>query len=636
MKYIKLLSFLLISMLWASDLDAQRIVNSAKRLDLDPILAPFYHGVASGDPTANSVMLWTRVSPPDSISITEAIELEWRIATDREFENVVQSGTVSTDESSDYTVKLDVEGLDAYTYYYYDFKVWDHYSLTGRTKTTPSGGVDRLRFAVVSCSNYPQGYFNAYKQISSRNDVDAVIHLGDYIYEYGQGDFDDSTRIVAPLTEIITKDDYRMRHGHYKLDPDLRRLHQQYPFISVWDDHETANNAWQDGAENHDPATEGDWLDRKSAGIQAYYEWMPLRLPDMDNFERIYRTLSYGDMLDLIMLDTRLIGRDEQVAGLGPITDAVNDPDRTILGDEQRQWLSDELSASSAQWKILGQQVMMGRLGIPLLQTTFHNLDQWDGYPADRDYLLNYIMDNDISNVAVITGDIHTSWGIDVPISLDQYDAETQEGSVLVEFVATSVTSPGFTDFDLDAIIEDAEAANPHIKYYDLARKGYVILDVTADRLQGEWHYVPTVDVPADTDEFGAAWYCNDGERHLNESTSPSSTDQANWEEPAPELPFGMSTSVESTQNEDLLIMGAYPNPFVEEFWLQYYVYGEEELSLTILDTNGKVVQERKLGQKMAGLHYEHIRLNNLAAGNYVMILQTPEEVSKKLLYKVK
>ena len=266
--------------------------NTTERIALDDALFPFYHGVASGDPTQNSVIIWTRLTT-DQPTAT----LEWQVATDTFMQNVIKSGTVSTSIDLDYSVKVDVTDLQPNTFYFYEFKFDNHYSLRGRTKTLPSGNVDKQRFAVVSCSSFPHGYFNVYQAINQRNDVDAIIHLGDYIYEYGKNEYG-NIRIPEPENEILTLADYRLRHSMYKLDSMLMRLHQQFPFFTIWDDHEFADNAFADGAENHTSRTEGVWKNRKSAALKAYAEWMPIRSVDTTNNQNICRNYNIGDLVD--------------------------------------------------------------------------------------------------------------------------------------------------------------------------------------------------------------------------------------------------------------------------------------------------------------------------------------------------
>ncbi len=495
-------------------------------IDPDPTLEPFFHGVASGDPTANAVMIWTRPTPTDP---TQSVAIQWQVALDTLFQDIVAFGCDSTDASRDFTFKTDVTGLQPYTHYYYRFFALGKYSLIGRTKTAPDGPVDNLRFAVVSCSNFEHGYFNVYHQIAEHNDVDAVIHLGDYIYEYGNGEFGNE-RPAEPANEILTLDDYRLRHATYKLDPDLRLLHQNFPFMTTWDDHETANDSWYGGASNHDSG-EGDWFDRKSAGIHAYNEWMPLRRPDPTDEERIYRYASYGDLADIFILDTRLEGREEQTSTT--LDSEVDNPDRTLLGQEQYDWLTTGLTNSTAKWKVLAQQVMMAPLeafGASL------NPDQWDGYRIERSNLLTHI--TGIGNVVVLTGDIHTSWANDVPNG--GYNGDTGAGSRAVEFVTSSVTSLSFPISIGESLVQ---LLNPHIKYVDLAQKGFIILDLVEGRAQANWYYVPTVTSIDYSDSFGKAFYTNDGANRLTESPTPS--EALNPQPPlAPSLPPAPNVNV--------------------------------------------------------------------------------------------
>ena len=280
----------------------------------DPTLKPFYHGVASGDPLNDRVILWTRVTPDSDAPV----EVAYHVSSTPDMMSTVASGTVTTDIDKDYTVKVDVSGLKPGQTYYYYFSALGANSILGRTRTAPEGDINQLRFAVVSCSNYQDGYFNAYERIAERNDIDAVIHLGDYIYEYETGGFghsDEVNRGHLPTHEIISLMDYRIRYSYYKLDAQLRKAHQQVPFITIWDDHEFANNAWMGGAENHQ-GNEGDWNVRKANAYKAYFEWMPVRTEESVP-TKIYRKIRYGNLVDLILLDTRMEGREKQKDGLG-------------------------------------------------------------------------------------------------------------------------------------------------------------------------------------------------------------------------------------------------------------------------------------------------------------------------------
>jgi alkaline phosphatase D len=476
----------------------------------------FQHGVASGDPLADRVILWTRVTP----ATAAVLEVFWEIAEDAEFSHRLNAGWTETSGERDYTVKIDADRLAAGTTYYYRFRALGRTSLLGRTRTAPSGSPERLRLAVVSCSNYSAGYFHAYRRIAERLDLDAVVHLGDYIYEYGDFEYG-ASRFLDPPHEILTLSDYRRRYAHYRTDPDLQAVHQQHPFIVVWDDHESANNSWRDGAENHDSATEGPWSVRRAVAEQAYAEWMPIRsLAD----GRIWRSLRFGDLVDLIMLDTRLWGRDLQVDGAG-----IFDPDRTLLGDDQEAWLLEQLHGSTARWKVLGQQVMVGAwklLGLPnaLGGGNVANTDQWDGYQAARQRLYDALRNDAIDNVVVLTGDVHSSWAHDLnddPNNPESYDPATGDGSLAVEFVTPGVTSPGIPGGN-EQFTPIFLSQNPGIKFGDWEHRGYIVLDVTAERAQAAWFHFDQVEQPEATESFARAFAVYDGENRLTEESAPA------------------------------------------------------------------------------------------------------------------
>ncbi|MEZ4472916.1 MAG: alkaline phosphatase D family protein [bacterium] len=481
----------------------------------------FQHGVASGDPLPDAVVLWTRVTP----ATDGPVEVFWEIATAPDFRQRTAVGTVEATEARDYTVKLDATDLEAGTTWYYRFHAQGRASAIGRTRTAPTGGVSGLRFAVVSCASLAHGFFHAYRHVAERADLDAVIHLGDYIYEYGSGQYG-STRPYEPAHEITTLEDYRVRYRQYRRDADLRAVHQQHPIIPIWDDHETANNSWRDGAENHDPATEGAWANRRAAAIQAWYEWLPVR-ETADH--HIYRRLAFGDLMDLILLDTRLWGREEQLGGASAQMERFNE-ERTLLGQDQEGWLRDELGASTAAWRVVGQQVMMGQLqvvGVPRDEGggTALNLDQWDGYVASRDRFYQALADQDVQDVVVLTGDIHTSWAIDLtpdPYDPDLYDGETGAGAVGVEFVAPGITSPGLAGL-VPGLLGVLQDANPHIKWADLSQRGYLVLDVNAERVQSDWFLLTGVEEEAYTEPaFAAAFTTRAGENRLVAVDAPA------------------------------------------------------------------------------------------------------------------
>ncbi len=523
----------------------------------------FVHGVASGDPLVDRVMIWTRVS---SVSGGECA-VDWEVSARPDFAKIIAAGTFITGAHRDHTVKIDVPGLQAGTTYYYRFRALGQDSDTGRTRTLPAAGVDHLRFAVMSCSSYPHGFFNAYARVAQRPDLDCVIHLGDYIYEYGNNGYGSKVqaggRIYDPPHELLSLADYRRRHSLYKRDRDLQRCHQQHPFICVWDDHELSNDAWSGGAHNHQPG-EGSWPDRSATARRVYNEWMPIRLPEPGNDARIYRRFHFGGLVDLIMLDTRFVGRAEQLEpngetlpdiGFKTFTDTGEfaDTGRDLLGEEQQGFLQHALQSADASWKLLGQQVMFGQLKIKGAANSsntrnpggqggqFLNPDQWDGYPRSRERVWNVLRgkaagtDAAIDNVVVLTGDIHTAWSMNItedPNNPDPaaggYDASTGEGSMAVEFVTTSVTSPGPRD-TREARSRELYTENPHLQYVNLAEHGYLLLDITPQRCQGEHWYLDSVLEPVAGETFAAAYFTAVGSNRLQPGTISAAKDPATY-----------------------------------------------------------------------------------------------------------
>jgi alkaline phosphatase D len=500
--------------------------NGAGRLE-------FLHGVASGDPLPDAVILWTRLSwvqaadaaMGDVDGAVTPLDVTWLIARDAELLDPVQTGRAQVSAATDFTVKVDVRGLSPGTTYHYQFRAAGAVSPVGRTRTAPGGHVERLRIAVTSCANYPQGFFHAYRKIAERSDLDLVLYLGDYIYEYGNrsyGDGEPIGRVPDPDREIISLADYRRRHAQYKLDPDLQEVHRQHPAVVVWDDHEVADNAYSGGAQNHTPEEEGDWRTRKAAAIQAYHEWMPIRSRPPDESGRIYRTLRWGDIADIIMLDTRLVGRAALAAD---VCDAalVADPERSILGAEQETWLMNELDSSrarGARFRILGQQVAFGQfLGDPPEPGCIGSGDKWGGYAASRSRILDHIEAGAIENVVVLTGDSHASWGLDVardPFDPEGYDPATGRGSLAVEIIVPGVSSPGIADERRARASEQRYLdTHPHIRYANQHDQGYALLDLTHALLRAEWYYVSSVRLPEARERLGAAVTCAAGTSHL-------------------------------------------------------------------------------------------------------------------------
>ena len=592
--------------------------DHTERFALDSSLAPFYHGVASGDPTPNSVIIWTHVTPDVPGTITGV----WHVALDTSFNNVVQHGDFTTDSSRDYTVKIDVSGLQPNTWYFYEFNTGGKNSLTGRTKTAPVGDMSQLRFAFVSCSNYPVGYYNAYQAIWMKNDVDAVLHLGDYIYEGGAGTSGNTRNDQLPTYEIYRLGDYRMRYSSVKLDTSLMRLHQQFPFITVWDDHETSDNCYKDGAHGHDSTTQGPWSVRKAAAQQAYDEWLPIRLPEAGNPNKIFRTIHYGNLADIFMIDTRLYARTEQ-------NNTYNDTANHIIGQEQLEWLKNEMINSTAKWKIIGQQVMMGPLtpfGITL------NNDQWDGYAADRKKLFDVILNNNIQNVVVLTGDIHSAWAQDMPYKYNNYNPLTGAGSVGVEFVCTSVTSSS-SPVALDPVYSLIKILLPYIKYVDLHKKGFGILDLTDAKAQGNLYSVNTILVPDSNFRYEAGFYTLPSTRWLK--TAPSESVYTGIKEYyAPFTPRTSTVTGIKNNIKNMVLVSLYPNPFIDKIVLQYNLFQNSPVIIDIYDMSGKLVKQIDKGTQSRGLHNEELLLDNIARGTYSLVFKNNAEITERSIIK--
>jgi alkaline phosphatase D len=567
--------------------------NLYSQTSVSPVecIAPFYHGVASGDPLSDRVIIWTRITPQD---FGQTLMGTYHVATDDQFQNIVASGTYTTDSTVDFTVKIDVVGLQPNTFYYYEFEHNGAYSLVGRTKTLPVGDIQNMRLACVSCANLESGYFNVYDAIANRNDVDAVLMLGDYIYEYESGGFGPNgniDRIWDPAVEIVDLNEYRLRYNSYRMDYALRKLHQNFPWICIWDDHETANDAYKDGAENHQ-VNEGPWNVRKDNGKRAYFEWIPIR-PKAPGNQQIYRTFELGNLAKIIMLDTRLEGREVQLNA----NDAnFSDTSRTLLGNTQMTWLKNELSSTTQPWKILGNQVMVGAvnlLGSPV------NTDSWDGYPAERQRLFNHLISQNIDNTVVVTGDIHTSW------ALNLQNGNTPVG---VEFVSPSVTSPG-SPINLSALIT---VQNPHIKYVELTKKGFVLVDIDTNRVQGDWYNISTLDQMDPTNSCVKSYITNNGSNSLTLANSPS----------IGHGPFLQSLAAPCSRfaginSPDLgIVVGVYPNPANQLIKIQSYDLPIE--SITIYGSNGEIIKTPySINPWSNGMTITSIDISTLNAGNY-------------------
>lgn len=493
----------------------------------------FLHGVASGDPLTDRVILWTRVTPKSG---TGPIPVKYEILGDGDV--VVDSGMLSADASHDFCVKADAKGLSPATRYTYRFTAvtegGDVTSPTGRTRTTSASGDAPVKLIVISCSNWQFGQFNAYKALSQEPDLDAIVHLGDYIYEYGIDGYGGDVakqigREHAPITECVTLSDYRRRHAQYKTDPDLQAAHAAAPWICTWDDHESANDSYRTGAENHNPENnEGSWSDRKLAAVQAYFEWLPVREPEPGKVTTaVWRSFEFGDVASIHALETRLTGRSPSISWFDRLAGAstpeetmeratatmteVNDPARTMMGAEQEAWLEGELGKSVAAgktWQVLANQVVMARVFLPKMQEVLSpeeiaaqdnafvqgmigfsalglpmNLDAWDGYPAARERLYASVAKTN-ARLVTLAGDTHTAWANTL------YDAEGARRGV--EFGCTSITSPGSGTAvkDIPELGQLFADANKEVEWHDPFGHGYILVTLTPDEALAEYKKV--------------------------------------------------------------------------------------------------------------------------------------------------
>lgn len=497
--------------------------------------ASYNHGVASGDPLQDRMVFWTRITTPNSLPMTGRL----LIGTTPDLKGARTVAVTATSER-DWTVKADADGLKPATDYYYRFDFDGHLSPVGRARTLPAGPTKDVVLAVASCSLYPNGYFNAYGAIAKLERVDAVVHLGDYIYEYGgPGSYGDETdrglhRPHDPPHEIVSLADYRRRHAQYKSDPQLQAAHARAPWIVVWDDHEVCNDTWKGGAENHNPDKgEGDFATRKAAALKAYYEWMPIREPGSGRtIEMINRSFHFGDLASLMMVETRLTARSHQLSYAEdlPIVDGKPDaaafkakwldPERRLMSPDQLAWLAGELQGSVAAgrtWQVLGNQIVMGRVASPDFRAQMgeakfgefvaglpeeyrkpvaqlsalgafglpYNLDAWDGYPVDRERVLGACKAAG-AHPLVLAGDSHAYWANEL------HDA----GGALIaaEFGTTGVTSPGAGDVIKGVPLNQGfEEKNAEVVFTDHSAKGYVLLTLTKTEAKAEYMAVSTV-----------------------------------------------------------------------------------------------------------------------------------------------
>lgn len=475
---------------------------------------PFKLGIASGDPGPDGMVLWTRLAPlplEGGGMPREPVEVSWQVSEDEGFFKVIQQGKTTAVPDWGHSVHIEVEGLRPDRWYWYQFKVGNETSPIGRTRTMPSATIlpDALNFAFASCQHYETGYYTAYEHMV-QEDLDLVVHLGDYIYE-GAG-IDNRVRRHAGQ-EIMTENDYRNRYALYKLDPALQAAHAGAPWIMTWDDHEVDNNYANDISEEPDVSPEA-FLRRRAIAYKAYYETMPLRRAQLPNGPDmpLYRRVPFGKLTDFFVLDTRQYRTDQPCGDRNkpPCPESL-DPNNTLLGLDQRNWLMAGLERSESRWNVLAQQVMMARVDRLVGEGVTHSMDQWPGYEMERRQLLKFIHDREIANAVVLTGDIHKNYANELITDFDQLDS----ASVATEFVGTSITSGGDGE-DQPEDISEFLAENPFVKYHN-GERGYVSCRVTPEQWQANYRTVPYVSRPGAPLHTRASFVVESGRPQLNQ-----------------------------------------------------------------------------------------------------------------------
>lgn len=458
---------------------AQNYQSYPENIYADTLHAPFYHGVASADPLTDKVLLWTRISPENN-PLNDSLSVYWEISTDSSFVSISDSGTIYTDSTKDWTVMVDASNLNANSYYYYRFQDnFGNYSIRGRTKTAPTGNNASLEIGVASCSSIYSGFFNAYARMAENDNIDLIVHLGDYIYDFV--DVDEEVRIPTPYPlKTDTKEQWRNRHSYYLLDPDLREAKRMHPFVIIWD--------------NHDVKDQGVFRD---GSIEAFREWVPIRSNKTDS---IYRNFSYGNLVDLIMMDVQLYKDIDQIAP----------GEFSYLGNTQYEWLTNNLTKSSAQWKLIGSEKMFGgfyakglpeTLPIPRDGDVF-TTNSWDGYMLERKNLLKTIRDSSVNNVMVLSGDMHFTTAMNLvvdPFDSLNYNASTGDGAVGTEFLPTSISRGNFDERGLPVSLAEAfipllQKINPQIVHMELVSHGYGLLKISQNEIRAEYHYCPILE----------------------------------------------------------------------------------------------------------------------------------------------
>jgi alkaline phosphatase D len=468
----------------------------------------FRHGLASGDPLQDRVVIWTRIS---SLNYSGK-KVKWQVATDPGFIKIIKSGEQGISALSDYTVKVDVHGLMAGMKYYYRFIYQKSVSPVGRTQTLPKALNGRdFNIAVVSCNNWEDGFFNSFRFLAQKKEVDLVLHLGDYIYEYATGEYGNpgSGRINEPKNELLTLHDYRTRHAQYRTDANLQVLHLNKPFYVVWDDHDLANDAYADGAKNHQP-NEGLWQQRKADAIQAYLEWMPIRAK---NATDICRKFEIGDDISLYLMDERSLARTKQ---MDDNEVGFESQDRAIIGNRQYNWLANELKKSKSTWKLIANQVMFSGYAVAKGFKLPKYNDWWLGYPYERNKIIKLLTEENIGNPIFLTGDHHESFvlALHKEEKFMQYTKTYHEKPLAWEFLTPSITSRNGDRKGKEEIVTfenmlaDANI-NPHMVFGDIKSHGYFIASINKHTFKSDYFFVDNILTP-DAKEHKAAVFSID------------------------------------------------------------------------------------------------------------------------------
>lgn len=579
--------YLFCCLLFSFTLQAQVPDSLPPRMYADSAHAPFLLGVASADPLTDAVLIWTHITPDSATS--PALTVNYEVADDTTFTNILTTGTAVADTSTDWTLTTDVTGLNPDTYYYYRFSYQGHYSRWGRTRTAPTGNVDSLRFAVISCSSIYSGYFNSYANIAKQPNLNAVIHMGDYIYNFV--DADEQVRVPHPYpVDPSTKQEWQQRHAYYLLDPDLRDARAMHPFIVMWDNHDSELDL------------------NKPGSFDAFRQWVPIRKDTIGYV--IYRQLQYGNLADLTMIDISLF-RDR---------DSIAPGETSILGLPQYHWLTQTLLNSTGHWHLVGSSKMVATWSAqgldaflptagPVFTTT-----TWDGYFAARENLMGFIEDNDIDNVMFLTGDMHMSFAMDIPRKADNstYDATTGAGSVAVEFMPTSVSRGNLDEAGVSpslapVVVAISKGANPHHQYMDPIDHGYGILVLRADSAEAQYWYNPIL---------------QQSTQHTLGKTMIEYSGVNHWKRDGDRAP-GDTTGIAGLYTPHNLVSDVRPNPNRgDAMELNITAPQNETAIIRVLNLQGRLVRDYGISDLNAGNNNLQFNTANLPAGNYFIYVE--------------